>query len=118
MSLEIVMNENESSSERRSEDRLFSKKYHSVQISKPEIVLAYHFRIRNISKKGMCILVRQDSKIMEYLHVGDIMEMQFYPLKKSDPIENSKVEIKHISKDDNGRFRGHYLVGLNKLEPE
>ena len=112
------MNENESSSERRSEDRLFDNRYHSVQIKKPEFELAYHFRIRNISAKGMCILVRQDSKIMEYLHIGDILDMQFYPLKQSDPIENSKVEIKHISKDDDGRFRGHYLVGLNKLEPE
>jgi hypothetical protein len=55
---------------------------------------------------------------MEHLHVGDILDMQFYPSNKSDPIENSKVEIIHISRDDDGRFRGHFLVGLNKLGPE
>lgn len=112
------MNENETNSEMRSEDRVFDNRYHSVQISKQEFELDYHFKIRNISTKGMCILVREDSKIMEHLHVGDILDMQFYPLKESDPIECSKAEIKHISKDDRERFRGHYLVGLNKLEPQ
>nr|CBX28443.1 hypothetical protein N47_G37670 [uncultured Desulfobacterium sp.] len=92
--------------------------YHSVLISKREFELSYHFRIRNFSKKGMCILVREDSKIIEHLHVGEVLNMQFYPLKESDPIEYSKAEIKHISKDDRGRFPGHLLVGLNKFESE
>ncbi|MBA3036206.1 MAG: PilZ domain-containing protein [Desulfobacterium sp.] len=112
------MNDTDTKSDRRKENRLFGDQYHSVQIAKPEFELAYHFRIRNISTKGMCIIVRQDSKIMEHLNVGDIFEMQFYPMKESDPVENAKAEIKHISKDDLGKFRGHYLVGLNKLEPE
>jgi hypothetical protein len=110
------MNETEKKSERRTENRIFDNLYHSVLISKREFELSYHFRLRNFSTKGMCILVREDSKIMEHLRVGEVLDMQFYPLKESDPIEYSKAEIKHISKDDGGRFPGHYLVGLNKLE--
>ncbi len=112
------MDENEKTSEMRTEDRILDEKYHSVQISNKEFEFAYHFRIRNISAKGMCILVRQDSKIMEHLHAGDVLDIQLYPVKESDPVEYSKAEIKHISKDDMGKFGGHFLVGLKKLESE
>ena len=44
--------------------------------------------------------------------------MQFFPSEQSAPIEYSKTEIKHITKDDQGRFKGHYLIGLTKLDQE
>ena len=110
------MKENSMIFERRSEDRASNDKYHSVQFSKPELEAYYQFKVRNISRKGMCILVREDSNVIKHLHVGDILDMQFYPLKASDPVIYSKTEIIHILRDDQGRFKGHYLVGLATLE--
>lgn len=109
------MDENNSTLERRSESRDPSDQYYSVQFSKQELEAVYQFKIRNISTKGMCILVREDSDVMNHLRVGDILDMQFHPSDKTNPIEHSKTEIKHITKDDLGRFKGHYLIGLTKL---
>ncbi len=114
----FVMNENRTPGDRRTEARTTSDRYYSVQISKQEFEADYQFRIRNISPKGMCILVREDSLVMEHLHVGDILDMKFYPLNDADPVEKSKTEIIHIFKDQQGRFKGHYLVGLAILPDE
>ena len=111
------MNENNTILNRRSEDRTLIDQYYSVQFSKQELDAVYQFKLRNISGKGMCILVREDSNVMKHLQVGDILDMQFYPSEKSDSIEHSKIEIKYITKDDLEKFKGHYLVGLAKLEP-
>ena len=109
------MDDNNSIRERRSESRDLIERYYSVQFSKPELEAIYQFKIRNISKKGMCILVREDSDVIKHLQVGDILDMQFFPSEQTEPIEYSKTEIKHITKDDQGRFKGHYLIGLTKL---
>ena len=110
------MDDNNSIRERRSESRDLIERYYSVQFSKPELEAIYQFKIRNISKKGMCILVREDSDVIKHLQVGDILDMQFFPSERTAPIEYSKTEIKHITKDDQGRFKGHYLIGLTKLD--
>ena len=110
------MNENRTVMDRRAENRTTNDRYASVQISKQELETDYQFKIRNISQKGMCILVREDSHVMQHLHVGDILDMKFYPLNASDPVEDAKTEIIHILKDEQGRFKGHFLVGLAILE--
>ena len=111
------MNENNTILDRRSESRTLIDRYYSVQFSKQELDAVYQFKIRNISGKGMCILVREDSNVMKHLQVGDILDVQFYPLEKSDSVAHSKIEIKHITKDDQKKFKGHYLIGLAKLAP-
>jgi len=42
--------------------------------------------------------------------------MKYYPLNLEDQPEYIETEIKHITKDEKGRFKGHYLVGLLVLE--
>jgi hypothetical protein len=49
---------------------------------------------------------------MNHLTVGDILDMKYYPVEESSPAEYSKTEITHITRDEDGRFRGHFLVGL------
>ena len=102
----------ESAVERRSEVRTLVDKYFSVEFSKKGLDNLYQFKIWNISSKGVCILVREDSDIMNHLSVGDILDMKYYPAEESSPAEYSKTEITHITKDEQGRFRGHFLVGL------
>ena len=109
------MNENNIDTERRSEPRTAPEQYHSVQFTKQGIDIAYHFKIWNISTRGMCILVREDSPMMDHLKVGDILDMKYYLDAGKIPSEESKTEIKHITKGKPGQFEGHYLVGLLKL---
>ena len=77
--------------------------------------MTYQFKIRNISTKGMCILVRQNSHVISHLEVGNILDMKYYPEEGKGHIDQSKTEIVHITKGKPGWFEGHYLVGLSIL---
>ncbi|MBW1699108.1 MAG: PilZ domain-containing protein [Deltaproteobacteria bacterium] len=110
------MKRKQTAPERRSEARTLIDKYFSVEFSKKGLDSIYQFKIWNISSKGMCIIVREDSDIINHLIVGDVLDMKYYPVEESSPAEFSKTEITHITKDDHGRFKGHYLVGLAILE--
>jgi CRISPR/Cas system-associated endonuclease Cas1 len=100
------------SEERRSEPRKITDKYFSVEFPVKELSSVYQFKIWDLSTKGMCVLVREDSNVLQYLKVGDTLEMKYYPTESLSPVEYLKTEIKHISRDPQGRFKKHYLVGL------
>ena len=98
--------------ERRSETRSASERYYSVEFTVKDLASAYQFKIWNISSQGMCILIKDDSKILPYIKVGDVITMKYYLTESIGTTEDVKTEIKHITKDEQGRYKGHYLVGL------
>jgi len=104
--------------DRRSETRSSVDQYISVEFSTSELEHVYKFRIRNISPSGMGVLVKESSEVLKHLKVGDILNMKYYRLELSEQPEHLKTEIKHITKNDEGRFRGNYLVGLSILEKQ
>jgi len=55
---------------------------------------------------------------LEKIKVGDVVEMRYYTAEASKPAEYFETEIKHITKDDKGRFKGHYLVGISLMGKE
>jgi len=63
-------------------------------------------------------LVKEGSEILEKIKVGDVVEMRYYTAEASKPAEYFETEIKHITKDDKGRFKGHYLVGISLMGKE
>jgi hypothetical protein len=100
--------------ERRSETRAANdSRYYSVQFTTQGLDSFYQFKIWNISPKGMCILVNESSEVLNHLHVGDTVDMTYYLTNQQGAFEKLKTEIKHITKNEDGRFRGHYLVGLS-----
>ena len=102
--------------DRRSEGRTLIDRYYSVEFSKKGLDAIYHFKIWNISTKGMCIVVKEDSALIGHLTVGDILNMKYYPSDESGPVEHKETEITHITKNAQGRFKGHYLVGLSMIK--
>jgi hypothetical protein len=102
--------------EARSEPRTIIDEYYSVEFTTSGDPLLYQFRIWDISSKGMCVLVKEDSSLVAHLKVGAVIDMRYYRPGSSTPTDYQKTEIKHITKDDSGRFKGHYLVGLYILD--
>ena len=98
--------------ERRSETRATDGRYYSVQFTTEGLDSFYQFKLWNISPKGMCILVKDDSEVLNHIAVGDTIEMTYYLSDNPGSSENIKTQIKHITKNEDGRFRGHYLIGL------
>ncbi len=101
---------------KRATPRTIIDKFASVEFSLTGQYFRYQYRIRDISPAGLCILVKEDSPILDHIKPGDIMNMNYYPINTKCPSEHLKTEIRHITKDEQGRFKGHYMVGLKILE--
>lgn len=106
---------NSHKSEKRAEERDFVQRYHSVQFTKKGLDSLYQFKLWNISQKGLCILVKDDSAVLNHLAVGDTIDMTFYSMEAKEDPEKFNAQVKHITKNESGRFQGHYLVGLSIL---
>jgi len=67
------------------------------------------FEVSSVSREGLKEL---EDAVVAHLHVGDIIKMQYYLSESVGSTEEFETEIRHITKNDQGRFKGHYLVGL------
>ena len=94
----------------------FFDQYSSVEISNGNIDLSYHFKLWNIASESMCILVKEDSKILSGLKEGATFNMKYYADDPLYPAEYRETAIQNIDKDDHGKFKGHYLVHLEILD--
>ena len=59
-----------------------------------------------------CVLIREDSDILNQINEGDVLTLKYCPADSRSPFEYHDTTIMSITKNDHGRFRGHYLVGL------
>ena len=104
--------------ERRSERRSLADRYFSVEFSIENLDPVYQFQIRETSLSGLCVLVKEGSAVLDHLKVGDVLNLKYNPSNLTKQPEHLSTEIKHITKDDRGRFKGHYMVGLALLGKE
>jgi hypothetical protein len=91
-------------------------KYNSVEFSSDKFSVVQQFKIREIEQMSMCILVREDSSVLSQIKTGDILDMRYNCRNSRGSAAYQKTAIRHIIKKDKGRFKGHYLVGLEILE--
>ena len=90
-------------------------KYHSVEFSVEGLPVAYQFRLWNADSKEMSILVREDSAVLPRLKVGDRLKMEYYPTDPRRPKEGKETAITEIARDEQGKYSGHTVVGLEIL---
>ena len=76
----------------------------------------YQFRVRDVSSDGAGILIKEDSKFLNLIEIGQIVDADFISPEGTDPTGNHKVEIRHITKPNEGKHKGHFLVGLKIIE--
>lgn len=108
--------EKEIGPEKRSETRKIVEDYYSVEFAVGSELPVHQFRVRDMSPWGLGILVKEDSAALKRLEVGDVLKMKYNPAKPLGSAECLRTEIRHITRLDQGRFKGHYLVGLLILE--
>ena len=98
------------SAERRSEARKETNGMYGAELNMPGVPI-YRFKFKDISHNGACVLIKEDSSAMNYLQAGLTIDMMYNsPVLLGTPI--LKSEIRHITKAEQGRFKGHYLVGF------
>ena len=101
--------------EKRSEERAFPTGVHGAEIKLTGIPL-YQFKLKDISDKGASLLVKEDSAMVNHLEVGQFVNVKFHSDAGTDSDGYFESEIKHITKIEEGRYKGHYLVGVVLLE--
>ena len=92
--------------------------YYSVELALEGLTYLHQFRIWIIPNGSMCVLVKENSEILGSLKVGDVVRMKYYTMDSLCPTRDLHTEIKHITKEEQGRFKGHYVVGLSILEDQ
>ncbi|RJR49193.1 MAG: hypothetical protein C4576_07245 [Desulfobacteraceae bacterium] len=103
--------------ERRSEPRTRVEQYHSAEFIFEERELHYQFRIWDTASSSMCVLVKENSEALPLLKVGETLRVKYYSSNSQCPSETLQTVIRHVTRNDQGRFKGHYLVGL-EIFPE
>jgi hypothetical protein len=76
----------------------------------------YQFKLKDTSENGASILVKEDSFMLNYLKVGQTLQINFSSDLEFDHNGDFETEIVHITKVDKGRYKGHYLVGVQILD--
>jgi hypothetical protein len=102
--------------ERRREPRCLAERYVSVEFCPDPLESVYLFRIRDESASGLGILIKEGSEALKHLRVGDVLNITCRGPRPSESLAHMKTQIMHVTKHDEGQFKGHYLVGLAIIE--
>ncbi len=96
----------------REEERTKSSEHSSVEFLPGENQIPYHFKLKDFSSKGFGILVRKDSKLLQFIKIGDILNMKYHPEMVTVTPKTYQTQIKHISEPEPGKHKDHIVVGL------
>ena len=83
-----------------------------VEFFVDELNSHYQFKVWGSALTSMFVLVKEDSDVLPQLDVGKKFEMKYFCQEATVPAKNLETEIKYVNKIDEGRFKGHYLTGL------
>lgn len=98
--------------ERRSEARKLVDEYYDIEFFMDGVDVTDQFRIWYMTPESMGLLVKENSNILRRLKVGETLNTKSYTLDLVSPSEYLVTAIRHITKKDQSRLRGHYLVRL------
>ncbi|MBN2059933.1 MAG: hypothetical protein JW882_05895 [Deltaproteobacteria bacterium] len=90
-------------------------KYHSVEFYIDGIDFPYQFRIWNTAFESISVLIKDDSGLLKLIKEGDILEMKYYSHESVYPSEKIPTVVRHVTRENQGRLKGYYLVGLEIL---
>ena len=90
-------------------------RFYSVEFAIRFPKLLYQFKIWSSAARTMFIIVKEDSDLLMQLKKGDVFKTKYYSTDVLNPTVDLETQIKEITKDSDGRFKGHYRVGLDIL---
>jgi hypothetical protein len=101
--------------DRRLELRTTKSSNHRVEF-KFTGVPVYQLKVRDLSAKGAGIVARADSQFLNMIQIGQELEVTLISFAEAtDPPDQYRSRIEHVSLLKEGRFRGHMVVGISIL---
>jgi hypothetical protein len=101
--------------EKRLEVRRKAKRHYNAEIRLVGVPV-YEVKLKDLSSKGSCILVKEDSLLINHLKKGQKAMVKYFLEDRDKAAEIFEATVKHITKVEEGQFQGHYLVGLAVLK--
>jgi hypothetical protein len=102
--------------EKNSEQHKKADHYYSAEFLVQGVEVLYQFKVWDAASSSLNVLVNEHSQILPCLKVGDTLDVKYYSSDSKYPSNYQKTAIRHITKNDEGRLKGHFLVGLEILE--
>jgi len=90
--------------------------FYSVEFEVKDLSCRYQFRIRRNGAGEMFVLIREDSRLVNLLRVGDMLKMTYYSVASPYPAGTLKTMVCGVSRQRQGRFKGHCTVALDIRE--
>ncbi|MFO7459641.1 MAG: hypothetical protein R6X07_03390 [Desulfatiglandales bacterium] len=91
-------------------------RYYSAEFLVEELGVVYQFKIWDVAESALSLLVNEKSGVLDLLKVGDTLRVKYYSKDSVYQSEYQKTAVRHITKNDEGRLKGHFLIGLEILE--
>jgi len=101
--------------EKRSEVRQKAKRCYHAEIRLVGVPV-YEVKLKDLSTRGSCILVKEDSLLMNHLKTGQNVMVKYYLEDRDTPGKAFNATVRYITMAKEGQFKGHYLVGLAILK--
>ena len=93
--------------------------YHSVEMKPAKALPIYQFKLYQTSGSNRaCILIKENSEILDYLTSGIEMPMNYYPNERHNRIECFKTKIRNIRTEEDAPYEGCVKVDLSILDSE
>ena len=87
--------------------------YYSVEFSVENVNFLYQFKIWKDESTPRFVLIKKGSDIIRFIKPGDVLTLTYYCNGKPQPTRRQlPTEILDILWQDQGRFKGHYMVSL------
>lgn len=91
--------------------------YYCVEVP-VRVGLLYQFRIWQVNRSTMSILVRDKSRFLSYIKISGRYNMKYYSTDDLYPYQELVTAIKGITPQEGRFLRGHSLVELEIVEEE
>ena len=101
--------------EKRSEVRQRAKRCYHAEIRLVGVPV-YEVKLKDLSTRGSCILVKEDSLLINYLKTGQNVMVKYYLENRDKSGKGFEATVKYVTLVKEGQFKGHYLVGLEILK--
>jgi hypothetical protein len=102
--------------EKEGGQRKKADRYYSAEFLVEGMEVLYQFKIWDAAPSFLSVLVNEHSQILPRLKVGDTLRVKYYSSDARYPSNYQRTAIRHITRSDEGRLKGHFLVGLEILE--
>jgi hypothetical protein len=89
--------------------------YYCVEVP-VRVGLIYQFRIWQVNRNSMSILVRERSRFLSYIKINRRFNMKYYSTDDLYPYQELMTVIKSITPQEGRFLRGHSLVEIEIVE--